>query len=409
MPSHDIRIPQLGEGLVEVRIVRLLKRPGDGIRRDEPIYTMETDKAEVDIESPADGVLESWAVAEDDIVPIGNVVARITVTSSGDVPGLDEHSSADAIRPGVSVTSHGAQHHIPRNADVSPRTRAYAKQRGVPSEAIKEIPIASDKLTPADIDRYLERRAAPSASAARNGECEEIPMSARQRTLFYRLSNASAQVVPGTIEAPVSWEPVERVHAWFKSRGLPAVETPSAFLLVAWCLALAAARHEVFRSTIVDVNTLRRYKHVNLGIAVALPNDELTSAVVERADALTFAEFLKVARARIQDAREGMDQASRVVAHVSLTGMAAFGLRTAVPVVVPPSVATLFVGAPYEIVERSSGDGVRFARVAHLALTIDHRIINGAGAAHFLNAVRERIVGLPDEFKVPPAEDRPAR
>ena len=56
-----------------------MKAPGDAIHRDEQFYTMETDKAEVDIESPIDGVLDSWAVAENDIVPVGNVVARVTV------------------------------------------------------------------------------------------------------------------------------------------------------------------------------------------------------------------------------------------------------------------------------------------------------------------------------------------
>jgi len=211
-------------------------------------------------------------------------------------------------------------------------------------------------------------------------------------------------VVPGTIEAPVSWEPVECVREALKRRAKSPEEAPSSLLLVAWCLAHAAARHESFRSTIVDVNTLRRYKHVNLGIAVALPGDELTSAVVARADALSFPVFLATARARIGEARAGIDQASRTVAHVSLTGMSAFGLRTAVPVVVPPSVATLFVGAPYEIVERGAGEEIRFARIVHLALTFDHRIINGVGAAHFLNAIRERIVGLPEEFGVEDAD-----
>ena len=393
MPIQPIHIPQLGEGLVEVRIVRLLKTPGAVIRRDEPIYTMETDKAEVDIESPLDGVLDSWAVAENDIVPIGAVVARIAVDA------IASAAPPVAERPAPSTASSAVSHHaVPRNAQAPPRTRAYAKERGITLDELGRIPAAAGKLTPADVDRYLSKSASPAPNG--RNDVEEIPMSARQRTLFYRLSNAATQVVPGTIEAPVYWDPVEHVRETLKNRGLPTDEVPSAFLLVAWCLARAAAQHESFRSTIVDVNTLRRYKHVNLGIAVALPGDELTSAVVAQADTLDFTEFVKTARARIQEAREGADHASRTVAHISLTGMSAFGLRTAVPVVVPPAVATLFVGAPYEIVERGEGDTVRFVRVVHLALTFDHRIINGVGAAHFLNAIRAHIVGLPGEFGV---------
>src|ERR1051326_5258549 len=73
----EIRIPQLGEGLQEARIVRFLKRPGEAVAQDEPIYEMETDKAVMEIESPSAGVIESWTAKEDDILPIGAVIGSI--------------------------------------------------------------------------------------------------------------------------------------------------------------------------------------------------------------------------------------------------------------------------------------------------------------------------------------------
>ena len=399
MPTVEIRIPQLGEGLVEVRIVALLKQPGDAIRRDEPIYTMETDKAEVEIESPVDGTLEAWAVEEEAIVPVGEVVARVAVEAE-EAAGAPAVPHAPSNGEGEGEAAEEPRPTELRNAKIPPRTRSHAKKAGVSEQELLQIPAASGKLMPEDVDRYLAARDGARAKPVSNGEYEEVPMSARQRTLFYRLTSGASQVVAGTIEEPIRWEPVERVNQWFKQQGLAEGDTPTRFLLVAWCAAQAIGRDERFRSTIVDVNTLRRYHHGNLGIAVALPHDELTSAVVPGADALSFEQFVQTARERIRSARDGLDQASKAVAHVSLTGMASSGVRTAVPVVVPPAVATLFVGAPYDSVEPDEAGGMRFVRLAHLALTFDHRIINGVGAASFLNDVKERIAGLPAEFGV---------
>ncbi|MBN2311000.1 MAG: 2-oxo acid dehydrogenase subunit E2 [Candidatus Hydrogenedentes bacterium] len=395
MPLVDIHIPQLGEGLVEVRIVRFLKAPGESIARDEPIYTMETDKAEVDIESPIDGVLDSWVVQEDDIVAVGATVARIAVEAPAHVtaPAEPPPPAEHAAKPAPPAPPRPV-----RNATVPPRTRAYAKKAGLTDEQLAGIPAAGTKLMPADIDRFLvthrEERHGPFDAP----EFEEVAMSARQRTLFYRLTSAASQVVPATIEEPIRWEPVEQVYAQLKRQDMPADARPSRFLLVAWCVVKAMARHESFRSTIADVNTLRRYRHANLGIAVALPHDELTTAVVPKADTLGFEDFLETARARIQCARDGADQATQSTAPLSLTGMTAFGVRTGVPVVVPPAVATLFVGAPYESAVRGPDGTPQFVNLVHLVLTFDHRIINGVGAANFLRHVRKRIASLPVEF-----------
>src|SRR6185369_8158169 len=79
MASVEIRIPQLGEGLHEARIIRFLKQPGDAVKQDEPIYEMETDKATMEIESPATGVIAEWTAKEDDVVLIGAPIGRIDV------------------------------------------------------------------------------------------------------------------------------------------------------------------------------------------------------------------------------------------------------------------------------------------------------------------------------------------
>src|SRR2546426_5152078 len=83
MAQFEIRIPQLGEGLQEARLIRFLKQPGEAVAQDEPIYEMETDKAVMEIESPAAGILESWSAKEDDVLPIGALIGRIETEGAG--------------------------------------------------------------------------------------------------------------------------------------------------------------------------------------------------------------------------------------------------------------------------------------------------------------------------------------
>src|SRR5258706_12471230 len=87
MPTVSVRIPQIGEGLQEARLVAVLKQPGDKIKRDEPIYQMETDKAVMDVESPYEGRLSEWSAAVDTILPIGGEGAKLMVAACGQRPG----------------------------------------------------------------------------------------------------------------------------------------------------------------------------------------------------------------------------------------------------------------------------------------------------------------------------------
>src|SRR4051812_3210683 len=98
MPTVSVRIPQIGEGLQEARLVAVLKQPGDSIKRDEPIYQMETDKAVMDVESPYEGKLVGWSAEVDEILPIGGEVAKMEVADGVAEVGDGGHGlPADAV------------------------------------------------------------------------------------------------------------------------------------------------------------------------------------------------------------------------------------------------------------------------------------------------------------------------
>ena len=372
MARVSVRIPQIGEGLQEARIVALLKQTGDSVKRDEPIYQMETDKAVMDVESPFEGTLVEWLGQPDEILAIGAEVAIMEVVSAG---AAESTATTEPIAPTSAVI-------------IPPRTRAYAKEKGIPDDMLLAVPAPGSKLMPEDIDAFLASR--PSSSPESNDRYSEQPVAAKQRLLASRLVRGSALVVPGTISVPVRWDGIEHARARSKAGG--GEFQPSSFTMFAFAVAQALKSFPPFRSTLVGDDRLRTYKHANLGVAVSLPGDELVLAVVEDADALDWMTFAHRTRERIELARSGRDQANESVT-ISLTNMQAAGLRDAVPVVVPPAVATLFLGATYFDLDPDS-ETPKTRRVANLALTFDHRVINGVGASLFLVAVKEKVEAI---------------
>jgi pyruvate dehydrogenase E2 component (dihydrolipoamide acetyltransferase) len=340
--SLELAVPQLGEGLREVRIVEILRRAGDAVARGEAVYVVETDKSTVELEAPFDGTIESWTVAPGDVVAVGAVVARLS--APGAVAAGDARPRADVVIP--------------------PRTRAHARERGIADAELARIPTTSGKLMPADVDAWIAKAGAPVAASG------EEPLSPAQRRLVFRMRRSAERVIPGTIAVDVPFAALERAHGDGPE--------PSVVQVLAHTAACIAAARPRFRATIVGDDALRTHDAINVGIALARPGDELVTAVVRGADRLALDAFVREARRRMREALRSGDQAGDdtqlLVSHLGREGIV-----DAVPTLVAPANAILFLGAP-------RGDGR-----ARLVMTFDHRVHNGAGAAAFLAALRDAL------------------
>ena len=301
-----LTVPQLGEGLRRVRVTAHLKRVGERVAMDEPLYEVETDKANVAVESPVEGVLVEWCVPA-----------------------------------GAEVEVHG--------------------------------PIARIAAEGATVSGAIER-----------GDYEETPLSDRQRAMNRSAVGGRLDVpIPASVGRPIAWNLVEAARA--RLRILHPRLRLTEFGVFAFATARAAAAHPKFRSSLVARGeTVRRYDHVDLGFAIALPGDELATAVVRRADALTAEEFGTAMRERHREAKTGASQ-SDARTTLLLSSLAGHDVTDAAPVLFPPAIATLFLGAPHEGATR---------REANLRLAFDHRLINGVGAAEFLQGIEEALTAL---------------
>ena len=185
-------------------------------------------------------------------------------------------------------------------------------------------------------------------------------------------------VISGTVGIDLDWSDLQR-----RIDASP-VPRPTAFQVFGHAVAKAAGRNPRFRSVMLGDDRMREYESLNVGIAIARPNDELVIAVVRNAAQRSLSDFVRECQKQMRTAIRTGDQA-REDTQILLTHLGEFGVVDAVPTLVAPANAVFFLGAPPR-----HGNSVR------VALTFDHRIVNGAAAAACLaDLARELAAGMP--------------
>jgi 2-oxoisovalerate dehydrogenase E1 component len=357
MPGIPIFLPALGEGIREVRVLARLKQSGEPIDRDEPVAEVETDKAAFVIESPASGVVDTWCVQPGETYPVGTLMT--TILDSGERSGLILEPRAEAHEPATKQPHDlkAAEHPETHRQRLSPRVRVWCRNRGIDTDNLPDIPCEhpDGRLAISDIERWIKLE---------NGQ------------------NPQAGPPTATIEVHVSWDALKSAA---DRRDATTAE------LLAWCVARAMALHGKFRSTLVGNNAVEEADRPRLGVAVALLADGLAVAAVDEVPLDDAVEFGRAFHRAISAART--ERGSSLGCSLVLSDMSSFGVRTGTPIVVPPAVATCFLGEPFDVCSPGEG-GICWRREAKLVLAFDHRVMNGAGAARFLRDVRLNIETL---------------
>ncbi len=201
-----------------------------------------------------------------------------------------------------------------------------------------------------------------------------------------------SRVIPANLQMDARWDAIRQARDATKKKD--GKNAPSPSVMIAWAVVRAMEKHAPFRRLILEDESIVENENFDLGMAVALENDRLATAVIVDANKKTWPEFAKIYDETVQATRQGRIDAMN--APVVITSLGAFGVKAGAPIVVPPSVGTLFVGAAHqEIIP--NGKKNETAEVITLSLTFDHRVVNGAGAANFVHDIKERI----ENFKIP--------
>jgi pyruvate/2-oxoglutarate dehydrogenase complex dihydrolipoamide acyltransferase (E2) component len=204
-----------------------------------------------------------------------------------------------------------------------------------------------------------------------------------------------SHVIPANLQIDARWEAIRKARDAAKKKDENNVPSPS--VMIAWAVVRAMEKHAPFRRLILEDDQIVEKNDFDLGIAVALEGDRLATAVITNANRKNWSEFVKIYNETVEATRGGRVDAMN--APVVITSLGAFGVKAGAPIVVPPSVGTLFVGTAHrEFIPNRNNET---AEVITLSLTFDHRVVNGVGAANFANEIKQQIEG----FKIPKAEE----
>ena len=345
--TQKIVVPIMGEGIRAAKVVSLLKKPGDKIQHDDPLCEVETDKAVYPIESSFAGTMGEWKTEVGANVEIGEELGTILVEG-------EEGALEDQIEQMAEVSSDQQPN---GTGDVAAAVSAPETKR------IKQ----------------------PSASRQTDGI-----EPALSPTITRRLS----RVIPANLQIDARWDAIRKARESAKRKN--GKNAPSPSVMLAWAVVRAMEKHAPFRRLMLEDDQIVENDDFDLGVAVALEDDRLATAVVTHANKRDWPDFMRRYNETVEETRTGRVDA--VNAPVVISSLGAFGVRSGAPIVVPPSVATLFIGSAHQEIV---GDGKKTAtrEVVTLSLTFDHRVVNGAGAASFVHDIKEQI----ERFKVPAA------
>jgi len=210
-----------------------------------------------------------------------------------------------------------------------------------------------------------------------------------------------SRVIPANLQIDARWDSIRKARESIKKR--LGKNAPSPSVMIAWTVVRAMEKHAPFRRLILEDDRIIENENFDLGIAVALEGDRLATAVIVDANRKSWPEFVKVYNETVAATRGGRVDAMN--APVVITSLGAFGVKAGAPIVVPPSVGTLFVGTAHRELLGDKRDKNGAAEVITLSLTFDHRVVNGAGAANFVHEIKELI----EKFKIPPESAVAAR
>jgi len=351
---QSITVPVMGEGIRNAKVVSLLKQPGDPVALDDELCEVETDKAVYPIQSSFAGVMGEWKTKVGDTVDIGQELGTLFT---------DEASLMDQFEQAVEVS---------------------AKR--------KPVEAAVSAAGPGDGDHS---RIAPETVLKRPGSA--IPATAIEPALSPTVTRKLSHVIPANLQIDARWDAIREARELAKKKD--AGNAPSPSVMIAWSVVRAMEKHAPFRRLILEDDQIVQNDDFDLGIAVALEDDRLATAVITDANRKSWPEFVKIYNETVIATRGGRVDAMN--APVVITSLGAFGVKAAAPIVVPPSVGTLFVGTAHrELISNKNKNET--AEVITLSLTFDHRVVNGAGAAAFANEIKKQIEG----FTIPTGKTR---
>ena len=395
--STDITVPTLGESVTTATVARWIKQPGESVAADEPLVELETDKVTVEVNAPSAGVLVAISVPEGSEVEVGALLGIIDAAAAPTVAGPAANPPAGIHPPPRPLGPVARPAAAPAHAPL-PAAAKIIEEQGLTPAAVGDGTGKGGRITKGDVLAFLARAAQPVAASpapapprvAGEGE-ERVKMTRLRRTIALRLKEAQNNAAMLTTFNEVDMSAIMAMRSEYrdafekKHKGIR-LGFMSVFVR-ACCVALKefpAVNAEIDGDDIV-------YKHhVHMGIAIGGANG-LVVPVVRHADQLGFAGIEGAIADFGKRARDGGLKADELSGGTfSITNGGIYGSLMSTPILNPPQSAILGM---HKIQDRAMvvGGKIEIRPMMYLALSYDHRIVDGKEAVSFLVRVKEGV------------------
>jgi pyruvate dehydrogenase E2 component (dihydrolipoamide acetyltransferase) len=449
----DVVMPQMGESIVEGTLTKWLKKPGDRVERDEPLFEISTDKVDTEIPSPSAGTLAEILVEEGKTVGINTVVARLSDGAGGAAAPAEKPAEAQKPEPAPQSTQPSPQTVQPTPAPkqmeepvpapapapaapatsaeptgpLSPLVRKMARENNLDLSKVKGTG-AGGRITKQDVETYMAQGPAPAAPAAPAPAAtpaaapQQAPQAAPSqappstplpaaggapKTRIEPMSQMRIKIAEHMVMSKRTSPHVTTIHrvdmtkvAKLRERNKEAVQANYGFGLTYLPFitraVVVALRHFPLLNASLDGNNIVYHGDINIGIAVALENG-LIVPVIRGADEKNVLGLQRSIADLAARARSRQLKPDEVVGGTfSITNFGSFGSMVGTPVINQPQVAILGVGT----VDKTPvviDDAIAIRSICHLSLSFDHRLIDGAMADQFMTKVKEVLQNWSEE------------
>jgi len=438
MPT-EIVMPQMGESIFEGTITKWLKKPGDKVQRDEPLFEISTDKVDAEIPAPASGVLQDIKVAEGSTVQVNTVVGTIAADGEAAMPAAKPAPVAQTApapeksekkeAPAAAKTPPAPErreviqfpHEEEDHARSSPLVRKIARENNVNLSQVTGSGLGG-RITKQDIMAFLESQPSATAAASTASTVPAIASPAPSAKPAPPPAAIPGDLVPMTqMRKIIAQRMIEsrrtsaHVHAMFEVDITRIVQlrnkTKSAFEqrhaarltfmpFFVRAVIIALQQFPIVNASIENEN-VRYHRHVNVGIAVALEWG-LIVPVLKNADELNFLGLQRGITDLGERARSKKLKPEEVEGSTfTVTNPGQFGAVFGLPIINQPNSAILGVGgiakAPIVITDDQGNDSIAIRSLVHLTLGYDHRLIDGAVADQFMALVKKTLENWSEE------------
>ncbi len=433
MPT-DVVMPQMGESIVEGTITKWLKKPGDKIQRDEPLFEISTDKVDAEIPAPASGVLQDIRISEGATVQVNTVVG--TIVGDGEartaspaksapqaVPEPSEKKKEATAKPVApsSVEKETSGDDEDEQTRSSPLVRKMAREHSIELSQVAGTGLGG-RITKQDVLAFIEAHESRSSPATASGT-SPAPAKAPSPSYAPRTSESiPGDLVPLTqMRKIIAQRMIEsrrtsaHVHCMFevditsivhlRSKNKNAFEQRNGVRLTFMPFFVRAAIIALQQFPIVNASMegegIRYHRNVNVGIAVAL-DWGLIVPVLKNAGDLNFLGLQRGIsdlgeRARSKKLRPEDVEGSTF----TVTNPGQFGAVFGLPIINQPNSAIMGVGgiakAPIVVTDKEGNDSIAIRSLVHLTMGYDHRIIDGAVADQFMAIVKKTLENWSEE------------